>query len=350
MNSPAAGASAHAANGVVLAEVTRGPLVESQHLGHIAVASASRDLIASLGQAEARIFLRSAAKPIQALVPIQAGVVEAYGLEPRHVAVMCGSHTGLERHTTAVLEILERVGLGPEALRCGADAPANADAARALAAAGQQPSPLHNNCSGKHAGMLAACRRLELDREEYLSPSHPLQQRILAVVSALAGLAAEDIAIGVDGCGVPTFGIPLVHAAIAFARLATPQQECRSEDNLAAAARTVIAVMAAHPDMVSEPGSFNTELLAALGPNITAKGGAEGVFCLGLAPRGVGVAVKIADGSNRALPAVVLAVLRQLEAIPDEASQALKGFLTPEIRNCHGDVVGQVRPTVERFL
>lgn len=328
---------------MVLAEVVRGSLVESRHLGHVAVASTAGDAKACLGEAEARIFLRSAAKPIQALVPVQAGVQEAFGLEARHVAVMCGSHHGLERHTTAVGEILERAGLGTEALRCGVEPGASGDR-----------SALHNNCSGKHAGMLAACQRLGLDTVDYLSPSHPLQQRILAVVSTFCGLAAEDMTIGVDGCGVPTFGVPLVNAATAFARLATAGQgsagEAELTEELAEAARIVTKAMSAHPDMVSAPRAFNTELLAALGPNAAAKGGAEGAFCLGLADQGLGVAVKIADGNARAIPAVVLAVLEQLDAVPAEAREALREFLAPAVRNCRGELVGKIRPTLPRFL
>ena len=294
-----------------------------------------------MGDPDRLTYLRSAAKPAQAAASIATGMAAAFGLTDGEIAVTCASHHGQPPHVRAVRSILAKAGLDESALLCGAHPPVHPRSARELAAAGKQPAPVHNNCSGKHAGMLAACRHLGLDVATYIEPSHPLQQRILSVIATLACLSEPEIGIAIDGCGVPTFAIPLRHAALLFARLARPDG---LPDELADAAGRVRAAMAAHPEIISAPGAFNTELLAAYSPGLVAKGGAEAVFCMGFADDGQGVAIKTDDGNARAMPAVCVALLRRMRRLEPQQQKALSAFEQPPVKNRRQEVVGCIRP------
>jgi L-asparaginase II len=332
-----------------LVEVTRGPLVESRHLGALAVVTAAGRLLYSCGDSDLRTFIRSSAKPMQSVALVESGAADAFGLTGRELAVISSSHNGEEMHTTCVAGILQKLSLGPELLACGLHAPLHEPAARRLAETGQAITVLHNNCSGKHAGMLALARHLGVPTEGYFRPDHPVQQRILATVAQLTGMDPAGIAIGVDGCGVPVFGMPLRAAAWAFARLADPSG---LPSNLAAAARRVVRAMQTYPEMVGGTDRFDTELMRQTSPRLFAKGGAEGFYALGLLPplggrvEGLGMALKIADGDQlgRARPAAVIETLRQLGALTGDDLAALSKWRTSEARNHRGEVVGEVRP------
>jgi L-asparaginase II len=315
----------------LLAQVTRNDVVESEHYGHLVVASRDGVVLASVGNVSTHCYFRSSAKPLQALAVVESGALEAFGLSDRHLALMCGSHAGLDEHARTAAEVLAAAGLTAGALGCGAEA-GYADPAQGR---------LRHNCSGKHSGMLATCVHLGLDTATYLRPDHPHQRRIRQIIAAFTGVREQDIAVGVDGCGVPTFAVPLPAMAVAFARLASP--DARSP-GLADADSRVRQAMAAYPDMVSGPGQFNTELLRQWGPAIVAKGGAEGLFCLGLADRGLGVALKVADGSARGIAPALLQALHELGVLPAAVREALAAFVTPEVRNSHGLTVGDIRP------
>ncbi len=332
-----------------LVEVTRGPLVESRHLGALAVMDAEGKLLYSCGDPDLTTYLRSSAKPMQSVALVESGAADAFGLSDRELAVVSSSHNGEEMHTACVSGILLRLGLSPQDLACGLHAPYHQPTARLLEAAGEPFTALHNNCSGKHTGMLALARHLGASTDGYFRPEHPVQQRILATVSALAGLPAAKVTIGVDGCGVPVFGMPLRNAAWAFARLADPRDLAPS---WAAAARRVVKAMQTYPEMVGGTDRWDTDLMRQTRPRLFAKGGAEGFYALGILPqaggtaRGLGLALKIADGdlARRARPVAVAEVLRQLGVLTGEDLAALAKWRFGEARNHRGEVVGQVRP------
>jgi L-asparaginase II len=332
-----------------LVEVTRGSLVESRHLGALAVVTANGDLLYSCGDPGLITYLRSSAKPMQSVALVESGAADAFGLTDRELAVISSSHSGEEMHTACVAGILRKLGLEPQHLACGLHAPLHQPAAQRLAAAGQPVTVLHNNCSGKHAGMLALARHLGAPTEGYFRPGHPVQQRILSTVAALAGLDPTEIVVGVDGCGVPVFGMPLRNAAWAFARLADPGG---LPPERAAAARRVVKAMQTYPEMVGGTERFDTDLMRQTAPRVFAKGGAEGYYALGVLPLagdwpdGVGMALKIADGDplGRAHPVAVIEALRQLGVLTEEDLAALAKWRTGEARNHRGEVVGQVRP------
>ncbi len=318
----------------VLFELWRGNVLESVHRGRYAVV-AGRRVIARKGDADDVTFLRSAAKPFQAITVVETGARDAYGLTDEEVAVVCGSHHGEDVHVRAAGSILRKAGLKPAHLRCGVHAPISADAQRALARAGRKPTVLHNNCSGKHAGMVAAAKRLKAPLDRYLDPGHPLQRRNLETIARFADVKPSSIRLGVDGCSAPTFGMPLTAIARAFARLADPFGADYEFD--------VPNAMMRHPHMVGHPCE---ELMKAVPLEIVGKVGAEGVYGACVMGHAVGIAVKIDDGNARALLAVVVALLGRLGLFDRTKRAALEAIVRTEQKNHAGKVVGRLRATV----
>jgi L-asparaginase II len=325
----------------------RNGLAESWHLGAAAVATPEGRLVARLGDPQAATFVRSAAKPFQSLPLLLAGGALRFGLGAADLALICASHSGLPAHVERAAALLARGGFSAADLLCGPHPPLDREAARVLARAGEEPTPLHNNCSGKHAGMLLACRLLGLPAAGYVAPDHPLQRRMLAQVAELCRLPAGTIGLGIDGCSVPAFHLPLAAAARGYAALADPRAAGLPED-VAAAAGQVVAAMTAEPAMVAGPGRFTTALMEATGGRVLGKEGAEGFYALAVrGPVALGLAVKIADGGERCRDSVVLDLLRQMGSLSGEEHAALGGFYRPSLFNHRGLEVGEVVPEVE---
>jgi L-asparaginase II len=325
----------------VLAVATRSGAIENEWHGNIAVADPEGRLVGWVGNPEARYYLRSSAKPLQALSIVASGAYKAWRMTPRELAVCCASHSGSFEHQATVLGLLTKAGLREEHLRCGTHGPGDAEASRDLIAHGRKPTPVHNNCSGKHAGMLVTAKHVGASLEDYLNLDHPVQQAILGNISVLSGLAPEEIHIGVDGCGAPVHNLPLHAMATAFARVASRKNVPRG---LRAAALAIRQATGAHPHMVASRGNFNTELLAGFAGDCVAKSGAEGLFCAGFASRGLGVAVRVGDGSHRPQPPVVMRILHQL-GLAAKSLQALARFEREPVHNCRGEAVGWVEAT-----
>lgn len=342
-------------------EVRRGSTVESVHCGAVAVADSAGRLLAWHADPAIVTFLRSSAKPFQALPLLESGAAERFGLDERQLAVICASHTGTDEHVAAVAGIQHACGVSEGDLRCGVHRPYDPPTARRLAETGELPTPNRNNCSGKHTGMLALARHLGAPLEGYLDPAHPVQQRVRAALAALCGLEPSAVAIAIDGCSAPTFAVPLHAAAAAFARLGDPTALPPAR---AAACRRVFEAMAAHPEMVAGPGRFDSALMRAAAGRIVSKGGAEGYHGLALAPGAcgpgspaLGIALKIADGDlgrrtdappgQRAGSRAVLAVLRALGALDDQAAEALADFEAPLLTNHRGLPVGEMRACLQ---
>jgi L-asparaginase II len=280
-----------------LVEVRRGGRIESLHRGAVAVVDRDGRLLYHAGPPDLATFLRSAAKPLQAIPLVESGAAGALGLTGEELAVVCASHTGRPAHLEAVRSILRKAGLTEAALRCGPHPPGDAGSARALVRDGRDPEPIHNNCSGKHAGMLAGCRHRGWPVETYPAPDHPLQREIASVVAACCGIEASAMPVGVDGCSVPTFHVRLRDAARAFAVLADPRALPAARR---AAIHRIAEAMRRHPEMIGGRGRLNTVLQARLADRLVCKTGAEAMFGVGLPARGWGVAVKIEDGNSRA--------------------------------------------------
>lgn len=326
---------------VPLAEVTRGAIVESLHAGSVAVVDREGNVLRAAGDPDHLTFTRSALKPLQALPFVAAGGVERFGLSQSQVALLCASHSGEPRHAEAAADILARAGCTPADLQCGTHAP------RFYDTRGEVPppppySPLQHNCSGKHSGMLAYCAQCEWPKASYLEFDHPLQQAIRRSVATFTGVPAEALVAGIDGCSAPNYAVPLSALARAFARLASAGVDPDYGDG----PRMLADAMVAHPGMVSGEGRSDLALMQAGKGDWVAKIGAEGVQAIGIRSRGIGIAVKIADGQSRGLVPSVVAVLDQLGLLDDAARRALAPWGRRQIRNYRGTQTGEIRPAV----
>ena len=285
-----------------------------------------------MGDAGGFAYARSSAKPFQAIPLILSGAAGALGLTDEELAVACASHNAEEPHLAAVRSILQKARLSEGELLNGAHPPLYAPAAARLARSGEEPKPIHGNCSGKHAGMLAVCVHEGWETGSYRDPDHPLQRWILEIIARFCGLEREEILSGGDGCGVPAFGMPLENLATGFARLATGEN---LPDDLTEAAGRVRRVMREHPYMVAGTGRFDTAVMSSTG--LVSKSGAEAVFCAG-SPEGWGLALKISDGAGRALrPAALTILARRGVDVPGEPE-------TRPVRDLHGETVGRIVP------
>ena len=324
-----------ASSNPVLVEVMRGELVESRHAGAVAIAYATGKLALALGDVERPIFPRSAVKALQAILLVESGAADAFGLGDAELAVACASHSGDRVHVEAVRSLLGSAGVDESYLACGAHWPVSEEAFRDLVRRRDRPLPIHNNCSGKHAGMLAACVHLGLDPRGYERADHPVQVAIAGIISETCGIALNRDDAGVDGCSVPTWALPLASLAQGFARfgsgtfLAPPRVEAASRLARACFAR---------PDLVAGEGRFDTIAMRALAPALFVKGGAEGVHCAALPGLGLGIALKVDDGAKRGTERALAEILAAL--IPD-ARAALAEQLEGEVLNWRGLRVGQ---------
>ena len=331
-----------------LVEVTRGGITESRHRGHVIVVDADGDIVATLGRPETVTYLRSSAKPHQAIPLIASGAADRFGFTEKEIALACASHSGEPIHTELAASMLQKIGLGPEALKCGTHEPYSVEVARELSENGEQPNVLQNNCSGKHAGMLALALHLGADTKNYDErPSRCNGHRQNR--SQFAGIPLEDIAVGVDGCGVPVFGITVKSMALMYARLISPPADFDNQTKQACA--RIVAAMTAFPELIGGTSErLDTEIMRAAPGKLVSKVGAEGVYTVGILPcddwpRGLGLAFKIEDGDDhRARPTVVIESLRQLGILADESLESVSRYAFFPIRNRRGDVVGEVTP------
>jgi L-asparaginase II len=314
-----------------LVALRRGVLVESVHRGRVVVCDPEGDVLEALGDPGGYVYARSSAKPFQALPLFLSGAADALGLTSEELAVACASHSAEEPHLRAVRSILAKAGLSEDDLQNGAHPPLYAPAAIELVRSGEEPETIHGNCSGKHAGMLAVCVHRGWPTGGYRNPDHPLQLWILEIVGRACGLNTDEILLGGDGCGVPSFGMPLESLATGFARLANGALP----DDLAEAARRVTGAMREHPYMVGGTERFDTAVMR--GTDLVCKSGAEIVFGTG-SPDGWGLALKITDGGTRALrPAALAALSRRGVEVPGEPGSS-------PVRDLHGEVVGERVP------
>ncbi|MEE9544435.1 MAG: asparaginase [Rhodospirillales bacterium] len=325
----------------ILVEVSRAETVESRHRGAAVVARADGTVVASWGEVAAPVFPRSAAKPLQALPLIETGAAERFGVSDEEIALACASHRGEPVHTRALAAWLKRMGLSAEDLECGASPPKDEETAAAMIGAGQSPSPLHNNCSGKHAGFLATALHMGEKTAGYIQPGHPVQKRWRGVLQEMGGAELAEAAAGVDGCGIPVVAMPLAALARAMARLADPSGLPSARRR---AARRVLAAMTAHPYLVRGRGGFDTLAIEAGAGALVVKTGAEGVHAAALPGPGLGVALKIDDGARRAAETAMAALLAHLGAVDKKAKAALAPFLASPVNTFAGTSVGCVRP------
>ena len=332
----------------ILVQALRGGIVESAHRGAIAIVDTSGHVHTALGDIDRPIFPRSAVKVLQALPLVASGAAERWALDDEELALACASHGGEARHTQVAARMLAKAGVDVSVLECGTHWPYHDSALKALAAAGESPSALHNNCSGKHAGFVClGCLMAQAQGDEaraflrgYVKPGHPVMREVSAALQAATGFDLSRSAVGTDGCSIPTHAVPLRALALAFARVATGQG--LSADHARAAQRLRQAVARA-PFMVGGTGKFDTRVMERFGERVFCKVGAEGVHCAALPELGLGVAIKIDDGNNaRACEVVLAALLQRLLPLADADAGFLRGLSDLTLRNWNGLEVGRL--------
>lgn len=307
-----------------LVEVTRGPLVESLHIGALAIVDASGKLLASVGNPSHNTYLRSSAKPLQILPLLELGGAQAFHFSDAEIALMCASHSGTDLHFQAISALLTRLGFTERDLLCGTEPPIDEATRIELICRGEEPTPRRHDCSGKHTGFLALAKLQGYSKQDYIHPEHPLQKLVIQAFAEMTAYPLEKIAVGIDGCSAPVFGIPIYNAALGYARLCDPTGVAPER---AAACRQVTAAMTAQPFMVAGPGRFDTLAMELGQGKFICKGGAEGYQAIGVLPGAIapgspalGITFKIADGDRigRARPVVAAEVLRRLGLLSDE--------------------------------
>ncbi|HWU00477.1 MAG TPA: asparaginase [Terriglobales bacterium] len=329
----------------VLVEVVRGQMVESRHRATVAIVDAAGHVVGSWGDIEQPLYGRSAIKPLLALPLIESGAADAYGLSTAEISLATASHNGEKRHTETVTAWLHRVGLTVDDLECGPHYPYDEPTAQAMWAHGEPKTRAHNNCSGKHAGFLSTAKHLGEPTKGYIQYEHPVQQRLLGVLEQMSGCELGSVPRGIDGCGIPVIAIPLGNTALAMARLADPSD---LPEKRAKAATRILDAMMADPFMVAGSGRFCTTVMQATGTKAAAiKVGAEGVYAGALPELGLGVCIKVEDGTGRAAEVVMGRVLRHLKVIDEALEMKLHDVLTPPVKNWAGAQTGQIRPAAD---
>jgi L-asparaginase II len=326
----------------VLVRYRRGRSIESSHRGAVVLVEGDR-ITMQLGDPMRPCFIRSAAKPMQAAAALSSGMGRTYGLSSQEIALLCASHNGEARHVDVVGRLLQRGGLRVEALQCATHVPLARHVIEELARHRATPTPLHHNCSGKHAGMLLFAKHLGADTSRYLDLEHPIQLRIRDVITRLCRLGPPFPEVAIDGCSAPTFRIPLVSLALGFARVANPTH---ADEDLRDALTQVRDAMLAHPEMVAGENRFDTDLMRIANGRALSKIGAEGVVGCGLPGRNIGIAVRIDDGSSRAYEALLPLLLERAGALVQDDLRALARYCDPVLRNHAGTEVGAVEVAI----
>ena len=322
----------------IIAKSIRGGIVGNVYRGIYAVIREGK-VVRKGGDIDRPFFMRSSEKTIQAAVVVESGAADAFGLSDEEIAVVAGSHGGEDFHVAAVRSILKKGGLDESHLQCGVHPPTHEQTREALARAGKPFTAVHNNCSGKHVGMLLASKHLGVSLANYLNPEHPLQQRIFDRISLLSEYDAKRIRVGVDGCGVPTYAIPVRNMAVLYANLSTPD---RFPKKLADACRRVIACAHGHPLMIGGHDRFCTDIIEETGAKLVAKGGAEGIFNIGVVGTHTGIAVKIECGLNQMYEGFLVNLLKGLDVITGAETNRLARYVRQPVLNYRGEEVGYI--------
>ncbi|MEP6849118.1 MAG: asparaginase [Acidobacteriota bacterium] len=335
----------------ILANVIRGETIESIHRGHFIVVDGEGNTIASAGDPDTVTFYRSSCKVLQAIPLITSGAADAFGFDEEEIALVCASHSGQKRHVEVAASMLAKIGLDETALHCGTHLPFYRPAANELIREGKSPSTLQNNCSGKHAGMLAVARKIGADIETYEHLENPVQQQILEIISKFTEIPKDEIAVASDGCCVPNFAVPVRAMARSLASLIS-RADSFGQD-ISDAAKRLVRASLNHPELIGGTDRLDTQIMQAAPGKILSKVGADGVWLGGVLPcdqwkSGLGIAVKIEDGDdNRGRPVVVVEILRHLGVL---ATDDLPTMSPMPVKNRRGQIVGSIKALCEKLL
>jgi L-asparaginase II len=323
----------------VLVNITRGLAIESQHRGSVCVVDGDGKIVLELGDIDRPVFPRSAVKALQALPLIESGAADRYGLNDAEIALAVSSHSGEPLHAATSLGMLKKAGRDAGCLECGVQWPMGEKAALALAASGAQPTALNNNCSGKHAGFICLACGLDEEPSGYIGVNHRVQREVIGAISEMTGAAHTPDMMGIDGCSIPTFAIPLKALALGFARFASGASLGR--ERVRAIAR-IRAAVAANPFMVAGTRRFDTRAMEAMGARAFTKTGAEGVFCAALPELGYGIALKCEDGATRAAEVVMASLIARFLTLSEKEAAAMEPLRNPALVNWNGIETGRL--------
>ena len=336
-----------------LVETTRGNTAESIHYGSVAIVFYGRKDAISFGDSKHPFFLRSSAKPFQALAFIEKGGSNQFDFSPQDIAIICASHSGTDSHVIVLSRLQKKIGITEETLQCGIHPPFHKNTAQRMLKNHEPIHPNRHNCSGTHTGMLAFAKMIGAPFETYLEHTHPVQKYILNTFSEMCEVPVDSIHLGVDGCSAPVFAVPLANAASAYMKLCQPDTLPLKRAN---ACKTITSAMAAHPDMVAGPERFDTAVMKTAKGKIITKTGAEGYQGIGVMPgaceffkESIGITIKISDGdlTLRASSVVSLAILERLRIFSGQELAELNEYYIRPIKNWRGTDIGEIRPTAE---
>ncbi len=325
---------------VKLVEVLRSGFAESSHRGDAAVVDSEGRIIYELGNSDRLTFFRSASKPLQAVSYLEAGIAEKYNINLKEMALLISSHSGEKEHIDLLKSLLKRLEIDEDMLECGVHEPINKEAYKELLATGQKPSRLHCNCSGKHLGFMAAAKALGYPIEGYHKAEHIVQKNSEEILLKFCNIEASSVVRSIDGCGVPVIAVPLKNMALAYARLC---DENFSGGKYKKPQNYIISSMTMYPDMVAGNGRLDTEIMKLLGDRVICKIGAEGVYCVGIIGKAIGIALKVEDGNSRAVGPAVLEMLLQMKVISRDEIEQLKEYWNPPVLNNGGEKVGEIK-------
>lgn len=330
----------------IIAKVIRGSTIESVHSGHLCIVDGDGDNLFQHGEPSTVTYFRSACKAFQFIPCLTSGAADAFLFTGEEVALAVASHSGEPVHVKIAEQILAKAGLSENDLKCGVHWPFSESETHRMMSAGEEPTQLHNNCSGKHAAMLAFAKHIGADLLTYDSSDHRIQKRILRCIADFSRVSEDEIAIGIDGCAAPNFAVPVSSMAHAFAGLIRPSRFPEVTQN---ACRRIVDAMVQFPELIGGSTRLDTMLMRAAPGRFVSKVGADGIWCCGVLPsdrypNGLGIALKVADGDDhRARPVVAVSILRQLDLLADGDLPSLAPM---HIRNRRGETVGSVEAAI----
>ena len=324
----------------IVLQYTRAGHVENIHRGDMAAVNCKGEVVASIGNAKLPMFWRSAAKPFQALPFVKNGGLERYKITEEELALLVSSHSGEENHVKLVRGILSKLGLDESVLDCGIVRPMSGKAFKKLIAAGEKVLPVHNPCSGKHSQIIALSMMLGIAYEGYTKPDHDAQKVIFKHVAMAARIPEEKLEIGIDGCGVPVFYLPIYNMSLAYARLSTPNKGDWGEYELAAT--KIRDAMSKYPQILSGSGRIDLAVSEVTNGRIIAKIGSDAVYCLAVKDGDLGITFKIEDGDYSAVTPMTIAVLKHLDLLTKDEAAELDKIFPPVLKNHRGEVIGTI--------
>ena len=324
----------------IVLHYTRANHVENIHRGDVAAVNCAGEVVASVGNPHLPMFWRSAAKPFQALPFVKNGGLEKYSITDEELALLVSSHSGEENHVALVRNILSKLGLDESVLDCGVVRPMSGKAFKKLVAAGEKVLPVHNPCSGKHSQIIALAMMLGIPYEGYTKPDHEAQNLIFRHVAMAAKMPEDKLEIGIDGCGVPVFYLPIYNMSLAYARLSTPTKGDWGEYELAAT--KIRDAMSKYPQVLSGTGRIDLAVSQVTNGRIIAKIGADAVYCLAVKDGDLGITFKIEDGSYAAVTPMTIAVLKKFDLLTKDEAAELEKIFPPVLKNHRGDIIGTI--------